>query len=84
MYSCFVPDYRISFEQFLPVLTAISKNRDLSTLEDFVEGFKVFDKEQNGFISSAELRHLLTTLGKSEMYCLILIGFPEISAQYFV
>ena len=27
-------------------------------------GLKVFDKEQNGNISSAELRHLLTNLGE--------------------
>jgi myosin light chain 6 len=57
-------DVRISFEQFLPILQTITKNRDTSTLDDFVEGFRVFDKEQNGTISSAELRHLLTSLGE--------------------
>ncbi len=30
----------------------------------FLLGLKVFDKEQNGNISSAELRHLLTNLGE--------------------
>lgn len=30
----------------------------------FLIGLKVFDKEQNGNISSAELRHLLTNLGE--------------------
>lgn len=30
----------------------------------FSSGLKVFDKEQNGNISSAELRHLLTNLGE--------------------
>lgn len=54
---------RLSFEQFLPILTGISKTRPHNTLEEFTEGFKVFDKEQNGTISSAELRHLLTHLG---------------------
>ncbi|KAK2154552.1 hypothetical protein LSH36_265g00028 [Paralvinella palmiformis] len=58
------PDYRISFEQFLPILQTVMRNRDTSTLEDFVEGFRVFDKEQNGTMSSAELRHLLTSLGE--------------------
>jgi len=57
-------DYRLTFEQFLPVLSTVSKNRDTSTLDDFIEGFRVFDKEQNGTISSAELRHLLTSLGE--------------------
>jgi len=56
-------DRRISFEMFLPILSTISKNREKPVLEDFIEGFRVFDKEQNGFIHSAELRHLLTNLG---------------------
>lgn len=70
--ACFV-EYRLSFEQFLPILQAISKNKDNTSLNDFVEGFKVFDKEQNGTISSAELRHLLTNLGKSNLHCGIYI-----------
>jgi myosin light chain 6 len=57
-------DTRISFEMFLPILQTISKNRDHPTADDFVEGFRVFDKDQNGTISSAELRHLLTSLGE--------------------
>jgi hypothetical protein len=50
---------RISFEVFLPILQTVSKNRDCATYEDFVEGLRMFDKEQNGYISSAELRHVL-------------------------
>jgi len=60
---CMFSDKRISFEMFLPILNTISKNREKPVLEDFIEGFRVFDKEQNGFIHSAELRHLLTNLG---------------------
>ncbi|XP_041371693.1 myosin-2 essential light chain-like [Gigantopelta aegis] len=57
------PDARIAFEIFLPILSTISKNRVQAQYEDFVEGFKVFDKEQNGCIQSAELRHILCSLG---------------------
>jgi len=53
---------------FLPILSTISKNREKPVLEDFIEGFRVFDKEQNGFIHSAELRHLLTNLGLTFFY----------------
>lgn len=60
------PDERISFEVFLPIYQAISKSRTSDTADDFIEGLRHFDKDGNGFISSAELRHLLTTLG---MYC---------------
>lgn len=58
------PEHRLAFEQFLPIYSTISKNRDTSTYEDFIEGFRVFDKDQNGTISGAELRHLLTSLGE--------------------
>lgn len=58
------PDERISFEVFLPIYQAISKARTSDTADDFIEGLRHFDKDGNGFISSAELRHLLTTLGK--------------------
>ncbi|XP_074652026.1 myosin-2 essential light chain-like [Tubulanus polymorphus] len=57
-------DKRISFEEFIPILATVCKNRDGSKITDFIEGFRVFDKEQNGLISSAELRHLLTHLGE--------------------
>lgn len=40
------------------------KHLDFLYFDWFVLGLKVFDKEQNGNISSAELRHLLTNLGE--------------------
>ena len=43
---------------------AICQKRNNDTAEDFVEGLRHFDKDGNGSITSAELRHLLTTLGE--------------------
>lgn len=57
-------DDRISFEVFLPIYQAISKARSGDTADDFIEGLRHFDKDASGFISTAELRHLLTTLGE--------------------
>ncbi|XP_076040259.1 myosin light chain cytoplasmic isoform X1 [Oratosquilla oratoria] len=58
------PDERISFEVFLPILQTISRQRPLDTADDFIEGLRHFDKDGNGYISSAELRHLFTHLGE--------------------
>jgi len=58
------PDHRITFDEFLPILQSINKGKPTDTADDFIEGLRHFDKDGNGFISSAELRHLLTTLGE--------------------
>lgn len=57
------PDDRITFDVFLPILQAICKSKSTNSAEDFIEGLRHFDKDGSGYISSAELRHLLTTLG---------------------
>ncbi|RWR75122.1 calmodulin cam-206 [Cinnamomum micranthum f. kanehirae] len=38
--------------------------KDTDSEEELKEAFKVFDKDQNGFISAAELRHVMTNLGE--------------------
>jgi len=52
------------FEEFLPVFQAITKEKDTGTFADFMEAFKTFDREGQGFITSAELRHVLVSYGE--------------------
>ncbi|KAJ1372201.1 hypothetical protein KIN20_034293 [Parelaphostrongylus tenuis] len=62
--AAYEKEARLSFEDFVPIFQSISKNREKHTVEEFVEGLSHFDKEGNGLINVAELRHLLTTLGE--------------------
>ncbi|SAL94865.1 hypothetical protein [Absidia glauca] len=39
------------------------KMKDTDSQEEIQEAFKVFDKDGNGYISAAELRHVMTSLG---------------------
>lgn len=65
----------MSFEEFLPIFLSGQQKKDTGSMEDFIEGLRVFDKDGNGFINSAELRHVLTSLGKSVSgsFCLYMI-----------
>ena len=38
------------------------KMKDADSEEEIKEAFRVFDKDGNGFISAAELRHVITNL----------------------
>lgn len=40
------------------------KMKDTDTEEELIEAFKVFDRDGNGLISAAELRHVMTNLGE--------------------
>ena len=50
------------FPEFLTMMAR--KMKDTDSEEEIREAFRVFDKDGNGFISAAELRHVMTNLGE--------------------
>ncbi|CAL0328089.1 unnamed protein product [Lupinus luteus] len=52
----------IEFVEFLNLMAKKFKETDVE--EDLKEAFKVFDKDQDGYISATELRHVMINLGE--------------------
>merc|ERR1712226_284091 len=52
----------IDFPEFLTMMARKMKYTDSE--EEIRAAFRVFDKDGNGFISAAELRHVMTNLGE--------------------
>merc|ERR1719281_550895 len=52
----------IDFPEFLSLMAR--KMKDTDTEKELIEAFKVFDRDGNGFISAAELRHAMSNLGQ--------------------
>lgn len=52
-------------DNVLEFLTMMArKMKDTDSEEEIREAFKVFDRDNNGFISAAELRHVMTSIGE--------------------
>ncbi|XP_004308824.1 PREDICTED: calmodulin-3-like [Fragaria vesca subsp. vesca] len=56
---------RVDLQEFLSLMAR--KMQDNLSERQLREAFKVFDKDQNGFISADELRHVMTSLGENLM-----------------
>ena len=57
-------DKQYKFDEILPIYDVINKETDTGTMADFMEGFKTYDREGQGFISAAELRTTLCMMGR--------------------
>ncbi|XP_066336426.1 calmodulin-like isoform X2 [Miscanthus floridulus] len=54
----------IDFQEFLTLLARQMREANGADEDELREAFRVFDQDQNGFISRDELRHVLQNLGE--------------------
>eukprot|EP00795_Rhopilema_esculentum_P014769 gene14769-5876_t len=75
---------RLSFEEFLPIYHEQTDKQQSSSIEAFIEAFRIFDLDSNGLISGGEIRHLLTMLGEKltlDEVDVLLQGFEDASGK---
>jgi hypothetical protein len=63
--SSSVATARATFSVVATRAGAFNGGRNDSDDESIIEAFRVFDRDGNGFISPAELRHVMTNLGEA-------------------
>ncbi|XP_028804226.1 calmodulin-like protein 11 isoform X3 [Neltuma alba] len=54
----------IDFEEFLTIMGRKMKFQQENLTEELKEAFKVFDRDEDGYISASELRHVMTNMGE--------------------
>lgn len=55
---------KLTVEEFLPIFGQVKKDKDQGCYEDFLECLKLYDKNENGLMLLAELKHNLLALGE--------------------
>ena len=81
-------NHQIEFSEFLALMSRQLKSNDSE--QELLEAFKVFDKNGDGLISAAELKHVLTSIGEKltdaevdDMLREVSDGSGEIDIQQF-
>ncbi|KAI4458858.1 myosin light chain 1 3 [Holotrichia oblita] len=55
---------KLKLDEFLPIYSQVKKDKEQGTFEDFLEALKLYDKEENGTMMSAELSNMFLALGE--------------------
>ncbi|KAJ8920460.1 hypothetical protein NQ315_005328 [Exocentrus adspersus] len=55
---------KLKIDEFLPIFSQVKKDKEQGNFDDFLECLKLYDKEENGKMMSAELAHTLLSLGE--------------------
>jgi len=55
---------KLKVEEFLPIFSQVKKEKEQGAFDDFLECLKLYDKDESGKMMSAELNHILLSLGE--------------------
>ncbi|XP_050421776.1 myosin light chain alkali isoform X1 [Adelges cooleyi] len=55
---------KIMADEFYPIFSQVSKDKDQGVYEDFIECLKLYDKAEDGTMAGGELTHILLSLGE--------------------
>lgn len=53
---------RVDFDGFLKVMTTVMQTQD--SMDEIMEAFRVFDKDETGMMNVGELRHIMLNFGE--------------------
>ena len=81
-FQFFTGNGTIDFEEFLAMMA--KKMKDTDTDEEMREAFRVFDKDGDGFITSIELQHVMTSLGEKLTGVLKLVPYHYLSITRYL
>ena len=59
----------------MPIYSQVKKDKDVGTMEDFMECLKLYDKSDNGLMIGAELSHILLSLGTISLFPILKFDF---------
>ncbi|XP_003741014.1 myosin-2 essential light chain [Galendromus occidentalis] len=59
----YAPDDRLSLDQFMPIRNNVEKRKPSFSPAEIVEVLRNFDRQGNGFMQTAELKRILTSIG---------------------
>ena len=54
----------------MPIYQEVMLSKSSGTAAEFIEAFKTFDREGQGYVSAAEIRHCLSAMGECPIYIL--------------
>lgn len=73
VFPCLAGEKQYKLDELMPIYQDVLASKSSGTAAEFNEAFKTFDREGQGFVSAAELRHSLQAMGKIKFKVIVAI-----------